>query len=395
MMLLASAGRSNAQSTAIAHADSILDKLDRTDLIDFMVNVLNLGDNGKVNRDKKTDKLLFSVIPIAPGGSGDGKVAISAINAAFYLGKDANISSVYFYPYTNFSGSYGLILTPNIWFDKNRWNGVGDFRFIHNNIPDYGLGTGTTTNNPTDIQYEQVRTYFTAHTRLTGYTYIGAGYNLDYFYSLHENVNPEQPQSDFSNYGIGTGPNVTSSGITANFLQDNRKNSVNPRNGIYTTVILRFNSKAMGSTYNWGSLYAEGRRYQSFSKARHKIFAYRGIFWSTFGDVPYFNLPATFQDLTGRAGRGYSNNRFRGKSMLYGEAEYRFDISKRGFLGGVVFANAQSFTEMSTGKFEYVAPAAGAGLRLKFNRNSDTNIALDLAIGRDGLNFYVNLGEIF
>ena len=105
-------------------------------------------------------------------------------------------------------------------------------------------------------------------------------------------------------------------------------------------------------------------------------------------------MPATFQDVNGRAGRGYSTNRFRGRSMAFFEAEYRFDISQTGFLGGTFFANMQSFAQ-SSGSLEAPAPAAGFGLRLKFNRNSDTNIAIDFGVGRDGLGVSVNLGEYF
>jgi hypothetical protein len=154
------------------------------------------------------------------------------------------------------------------------------------------------------------------------------------------------------------------------------------------------NTKSMGSTTNWSSIYLETRKYFSFSAVRHKVLALRTLYWSTYGDVLYLNLPATFQDYKGRAGRGYSNSRFRGQQMAYAEAEYRFDISEHGFLGGVVFANAQAMSEANN-RFQTVRPAAGAGLRLKFNRYSATNIALDFAVGKDGLNFYINLGEFF
>ncbi len=383
------------QKAPHSHTDSLFNKLEQTDLIDFLVYSFKLGDHGKVDRTSQPGDVHFSVIPVAPASSGDGKVAISAINASFYLDPHSNISSIYFYPYTNFNGSYGVTLTPNIWLDKNQWNGVGDFRFIHNGSPEYGLGANTSINNPVNIQYEQARTYFTLQTRVVRYFYIGGGYNLDLFYSVKEIVNPEQLPSDFSTYPYGTGSNTTSSGVTFNLLRDNRRNSINPTNGFYTAAIFRINNKSMGSTYDWGSLYLDGRKYISLSKKRHKVFAFRGMYWGAYGDVPYFNLSSTFQDISGRAGRGYSNNRFRGKQMIFGEAEYRFDISHHGFWGGVVFVNAQTFTEPTSEKFNYVRPAAGVGLRMKFNRNSDTNLTLDFAYGKDGFNFYINLGEYF
>ena len=82
--------------------------------------------------------------------------------------------------------------------------------------------------------------------------------------------------------------------------------------------------------------------------------------------------------------------------MLYLEAEYRFRILKNGLLGGVVFTNAQSVTDWPSNKFTTIYPAVGAGIRIKVNKHSATNIALDYAFGIGGSNgIFVNLGEVF
>lgn len=378
-----------------ARRDSLLSELEQHDLIDFGAKLLKIGDKGKVDRKKKIGTLLFSVIPIAPAESGEGKVAISAINASFYLSHESNLSSIYFYPYTNFKGSYGVTLTPNIWLEKNAWNLTGDFRLIQNVLRDYGLGSSAPKDQIGLVEYGQVRTYLTGYIKIKNYFYVGTGYNLDYFYDTRQ-ASVDAPTSTRDNYNnYDKQPvNITSSGVTVNLLRDNRKNSVNPRGGLYANFNFRINQRDLASTTSWTSIYAEARKYFSFSQTRHKILAFRSLYWGTYGDVPYLNMPATFQDVNGRAGRGYSTNRFRGRSMAFFEAEYRFDISQTGFLGGTFFANMQSFAQ-STGSLEAPAPAAGLGLRLKFNRNSDTNIAIDFGVGRDGLGVSVNLGEYF
>ena len=82
--------------------------------------------------------------------------------------------------------------------------------------------------------------------------------------------------------------------------------------------------------------------------------------------------------------------------MIYMEAEYRFKVSPSGLFGGVVFVNAQSFTEWPSNTFQTIAPAAGLGLRLKFNKYSRTNIAIDYGFGQNGSQgIFVNLGEVF
>lgn len=376
------------------HTDSLsLKELDRTDLIDF-AGRLYAGYSPHKRQSTSDGTVHFSVIPVAPAASGKGTVSVSAINASFYMAKETNISSIYFYPYTNFSTLYGILLSPYIWFPKNEWNGTGDFRFIYNGFRDNGLGGRIPPSDYTVVNHTQIRTYFTAHTRVASNFYLGTGYNLDYFYGVEEEDPNATTPSDFQTYGIGTGSTTVSSGITLNILRDNRRNSVNPTNGYYTALVIRINRKSMGSTYDWNSVFLDARRYLSFSKIRHKILAGRAFYWGTFGDVPYFNLPATFEDPSSRAGRGYLTDRFRGAHWLYSEAEYRFDISHHGFVGGVLFANLQSYTNQQ-GRFDYLLPAAGFGFRFKFNRLSDTNVTIDFAFGKEGWNWYINLGEYF
>ena len=113
------------------------------------------------------------------------------------------------------------------------------------------------------------------------------------------------------------------------------------------------------------------------------------------GNPPFLDLPSTGWDTYSNTGRGFIQGRFRGKSLVYGEAEYRFGLSRNELLGGVVFANAESVTELKVvrgvvenGRFGKVVPAVGAGLRL--------NLAVDYGFGLDGSRGLVlNLGEVF
>lgn len=391
-LLVAFLGQVRAQEKK---RDSVsLRQLEKTDIIDFGARLLTPRHPDDQHRADASDRVQFSIIPVAPSSSSGG-VSVSAINASFFVDKGSNLSTIYFYPYTNFTSSYGILFSPYIWANNNEWNATGDFRVIYNALRDYGLGGTAPPRDYTIIEHSQVRTYLAAHTRVLPNFYLGVGYNLDYFFGVQEeDPTPESP-SEFQQHGYGTGPTTISSGITFNLLRDSRKNSVNPTNGYFTALVFKASRKAMGSTTEWSSIFFDVRRYLSFSTTRHKILAARAFYWGTFGDVPYLNLPATFEEpTTGRAGRGYLTNRFRGAHWLYGEAEYRFDISSRGFFGATVFANLQSYTN-ATGDFDKILPAAGMGLRFKFNRKSDTNLTIDFAYGLDGWNWYINLGEYF
>jgi len=81
--------------------------------------------------------------------------------------------------------------------------------------------------------------------------------------------------------------------------------------------------------------------------------------------------------------------------LVYFESEYRRDISGNGLWGFVLFTNIHSVSEYQGNDFHYWHPAAGAGLRMKFNKISRTNIALDFAVSKDFNGIYVGLGEAF
>jgi len=107
-------------------------------------------------------------------------------------------------------------------------------------------------------------------------------------------------------------------------------------------------------------------------------------------------MPSTGWDPFSNTGRGYIQGRFRSKNLVYTEAEYRFKVLRNGLIGGVVFGNAQTVTDWPSNSFNSLALGAGAGVRLKFNKHSRTNVCIDYAFGQGGSQgVFVNLGEVF
>ena len=153
----------------------------------------------------------------------------------------------------------------------------------------------------------------------------------------------------------------------------------------------------MGSDANWQSLLLEFRSYIKFPDNSRNILAFWSYNWFTLGgNPPYLLLPSTGWDEFSNTGRGYIQGRFRSLNMIDQEAEYRFTISRNGLFGAVVFANAETFSDVVTGKYEVISPGAGLGIRIMLNKFSRTNIALDYAWGTMGSSgFFVNLGEVF
>ncbi|HEY4876948.1 MAG TPA: hypothetical protein VIH86_15320, partial [Puia sp.] len=107
-------------------------------------------------------------------------------------------------------------------------------------------------------------------------------------------------------------------------------------------------------------------------------------------------LPSTGWDDFFNTARGYIQGRYRGRDMLYLETEYRFQLTNNGLLGGVIFANAQSFSKELSQQFQIIAPGFGTGIRIRLNKFSGANLCIDYGWGLNGSQgVAVNLGEVF
>jgi hypothetical protein len=86
----------------------------------------------------------------------------------------------------------------------------------------------------------------------------------------------------------------------------------------------------------------------------------------------------------------------RGRNQIYTEFEYRFGLTRDGLLGGVAFLNLMATTLPASGQFGKLDPGYGAGLRLKFDKRTSTNLAVDYARDRfgDGHLFF-GMQEVF
>jgi hypothetical protein len=163
-------------------------------------------------------------------------------------------------------------------------------------------------------------------------------------------------------------------------------------------VAYRPNFTFLGSDNNWQSLLIDTREYIRFPSSTHNVLAFWSFDWLTLGsgNPPYLLLPSTGWDAYSNTGRGYIQGRYRSKNMLYLESEYRFGILNNGLLGGVVFANMQSFSDPNTGQYNYIQPGWGGGVRISLNKFSRTNLCIDYGWGLHGSGgFFVNLGEVF
>ncbi len=324
-----------------------------------------------------------------------GFAALLTANASFYTNENANISSILTsFTYT-IRNQIILPIQTNIYTKGNKYNVVVDWRYLLFPSYTYGLGGYSTLNDGYLVDYSCIRLHQAVLRELAEDMYAGVGYNLDYYWNIQELNPPANKVSDFENYGFNK--TEVASGFTFNFLYDTRKNSINPDGGNFVNVIYRPNLTVFGNTASWRSAIVDLRTYMKFPHNSKNILALWNYDWLTVnGKAPFLMLPNTGGDPYSNTGRGYIQGRYRGANMVYLEGEYRFGITHNGLLGGVIFANAESFTEQSTNTFETIAPGCGVGLRVKFNKFSNTNVALDYGFGLNGSSgIFVNLGEVF
>jgi len=283
----------------------------------------------------------------------------------------------------------------NYFSKENRWFFSSDWRFMHYPQATYGLGMNTDADSTISMDYQYLRLYQTAMRRVLPNLYVGVGYELD----IHSNIeswNATRELHRISHYRYGVQGKSVSSGMSLNVLYDNRTNALNSTQGFYANLMWRQNLTLLGSDRSYRAFQVDMRKYVRLPTHYTNVLAFWGYGVFTNGTPPFLDLPSTGWDTFSNSGRGFIQGRFRGKSLLYFEVEYRFQISQNQLFGGVLFTNWQGVSETRTNQFTKFVPAFGGGLRIRINKYTRSNLAIDYGIGADGShNIYFNVGEVF
>ncbi len=330
-----------------------------------------------------------------------GFAGVFSTNLAFRMGniKEAKYSSINTsFTYSQYKQTI-LPLTANIWSKNAKWNYVLDWRYMNYPSETWGLAGHSDPNVGYTINFSYLKFHQMVLRSITKNLFIGTGFFYDKFWDIRElsaNGQPLTPNdiSKLRKQGL-TDHDEIGSGIPIRLLYDSRLNQINPSQGWYVNITWRDNNQRVGSKKNWQSLVVDVRKYVEVTKSGNKL-AFWFYSWRSNTNTPYFLLPSTGWDDNFNIGRGYIQGRFRSNTMNYFESEYRFRLTHNGLLGGVVFANVQSYKEKLTSGRQVLAPAVGTGIRIKLNKISGANLCIDYGIGQNGSQgFFVNLGEVF
>lgn len=372
-----------------------IDSTCQKDVIDILHHIFN--KKKLIDTQETQKKINISFIPAIGYTLSTGYViGLSSLTSFFTADSHRqNESLINLQAFYNSRRQQLFVAQSNIFTNKDQVKFATDLRISRYPDVTYGLGGRTTSSAANHIVYNYIRFYQTVLKKVSANLYAGAGYCLDYHYDIVEDRAVNNTISAFDRYGQTT--SSRSSGFNLNVLFDTRSSQINPLKGTYANVFYRSNLTSLGSDSKWSSIQLDLRKYVKLSDHSKNILAIWSYTWlSIAGKQPYLDLPSVGNDTYNNTGRGYETGRFRGKNMLYLEGEYRFGITKNGLLGAVGFASLQSYPRSVTGKIRSFIPAGGFGLRIKINKKTNTNLAIDYAIGVDGSRgIFVNLGEIF
>lgn len=195
-------------------------------------------------------------------------------------------------------------------------------------------------------------------------------------------------KTPFQLYPYGTGKSVFTNGLKVGVTHDSRDNINTPRKGAYFNFNYNLYIKDFGNEENFGVGKVDYRQYFMLGSYKNVI-GVRSYLVFMAGNGPYINMPANNTDPNSTGTRGIPGFRYRGDNYVSAEVEYRRHIWK--FINGVVFVNAHSLSEKKEyllamgeplkydGKFRFVNPGYGLGLRFILSEKSRTTLSFDYA----------------
>jgi len=240
----------------------------------------------------------------------------------------------------------------NIFKEHNLWNFQGNWQFNRGYMLDYGLGDTARRDPPVTypIRFNYLKLSEKVYRKIGSNLFAGMGVSFDMRNKIDDKLYDTVRTTPHARFNLANGFNpehYNVNGLMAIIQYNTRDHPNRAYKGMYADLNFRFNPTWMGSTKASGQLYTEFRKYIPLSRKnpdRTLALWYYGsyLLW---GKIPYLELPGTAYDPYLRSGRAYTMGRFKGQHYMYGEAEYRFPITRNRLLAGVAFLNLQSASE--------------------------------------------------
>lgn len=308
----------------------------------------------------------------------------------FYTSRTDSIlrpSKVTLSAYYSTRKQYKISLTPQVYFAKNRWLARAPLSFGLYVDKFWGFGGGTP-----EIENENYKAEVFDALLAIEWPPVLLPFALraGFIYELNKSAIIDLLDNPILTTGEVTGSEGgLTSGVGGNLVWDDRDHTFFPNQGGMQEVRALFYFPGIGSDFGFTSWTVDLRRYFAFRPDHVIAVQLFGTFVT--GDPPFYEYPALGgQNLM----RGYFTGRYRDKTYVAGQIEYRQYFWRR--LGFVAFAGigdvAPALGDLSLGDFKH---SLGFGLRFKFNRTEKVNLRADIGFGRGTNGVYFGLEEAF
>lgn len=347
-----------------------------------LVLVMLFNNSSYCQEDKPVKKV--SILPVpAIGYSPETKTYVGIVtlftfnNTLDSLTRSSNAKIEFVYTWNKqmiFESDWNYFFPGEKWFTKGKV-------LYFSKYPDLYYGIGFDTPYSGELSFESNRLIFDMDLfrNIKNKLFFGAGINYTTYAKIKSlNDSLYYPElKDENNFGI-----------KLIFLKDSRNNILSPSKGNYFEFKNGFNFSS--SFYLKTEL--DYRKYFSFGKAGMHTLAGRFYQSSIFGNPPFYDFAMIGGD---KYVRGYYLGRFRDKNVSAVQLELRNHIFWR--IGIATFGGVSMvYEKINTISNESFKPNVGVGLRFLVDKNENTNLRIDYAIGADNQSgFYISFGESF
>lgn len=345
--------------------------------------------NSVLNDTVATEQPKFIAYPtIAYAPETRWEIGASAIYVYYAQRDTANrLSEINAFTFFTLERQYGLWLDHALYSDQSEWFFLGRLRYQRFPLLYYGIGPDTPEEELAQVDANSLVVRERVLRNITGSLYMGV--ELDYqqlgnvdFIPVQEEPFPLPSGSEGStNMGIGIG-----------LVYDDRHNVLNVREGFFGETGFLHYDESWGSDFSFTQYFLDARYYYPVN--RSQVLAYQLYGVSMKGEVPFNQLA-----LMGGESlmRGYYTGRYRDKTLLATQVEYRFlpfPFSRR--LGAAAFLSAGGVApeprKINLGDW---VVAGGAGVRFLLFPTKDIYTRFDVAFTGEGVGYYFFIGEAF
>jgi hypothetical protein len=253
----------------------------------------------------------------------------------------------------------------------------------------YGIGNNTPLTDEEKYSFEFVSTKFGAFKKISEFSFLGPDLQLTNFYNVKTNPLTDERPSQLEEKQIAGYKGGLNSGLGIVYLIDSRDNVAYASRGIFLEAAAYHYGKTFGGDFNYENYKVNFSKY--FQLKPDHIIGSNTVFNFNTGEVPFMLLAPAGGD---KILRGYSKNRFSDQNFAGTQVEYRFPLFWR-FSMATFAGIGEVFDDVNDIRMNNLKYSVGTGLRFALNPQQKLNLRADIGYGREGINFYMVIGEAF